>query len=466
MQVENRNTNDVRRVLIAMVLDRYVIAKVSAIASARKTEEGLFNSPWANLVAGWAIKHYEKYGEPIGKHIQVRFESWSGKGQRDPDTIKAVERLLSGLSKESSTSSLKSSEFLVDMAEALFQRVALERMARQVLAHVEVGNVEKAKAVYQSWAMPVATVDITDPFTLTAEDYEDIITANSNDVLLEYEQALNTFYQDTFSRDSFVAYLGPEKRGKSFHLMDVVVRGVQQNRRVAYFEVGDMSKRQVLRRMASRITGKPWKPGEFKLPRAIHTEDGSYEIECDTVNLEPMSGAEVARAFSRLKKKAGLQDNLLRLSCHPNSSITIEQIRSTTLAWSLQGWTPDLIVIDYADILAPISGHAETRDQINETWKRMRRMSQELHCCVVTATQADAASYSAERLDMTNFSEDKRKFAHVTAMIGINQKEKEKSDQVQRLNYLVLRDSEFTSEKTVFIGNALKIAHPTVCSSF
>lgn len=449
-----------------MILDRYVIAKVAAIASTRKTDEGLFNSPWANLIAGWAIKHYEKYGEPIGKHIQVRFESWSNKGQRDADTIKAVERLLSGLSKESGTASLKSSEFLVDLAESLFQRVALERMARQVLAHVEAGNVEKAKATYQTWAMPVATVDITDPFDLTAEDYEDIITANANDVLIEYDQALKTFYQDTFARDSFVAYLGPEKRGKSFHLMDVVVRGVQQNRRVAYFEVGDMSKRQVLRRLASRITGKPWKPGPFKMPTAIHVDEGKPDVEVEEVEVEMMTGADVAKTFARMKKKLGLQDNLLRLSCHPNSSITIEQIRSTTLAWSLQGWTPDLVVIDYADILAPCNGHAETRDQINETWKRMRRLSQELHCCVVTATQADAASYSADNLDMTNFSEDKRKFAHVTAMVGINQNGEEKTKQIQRLNYLVLRDSEFTSEKQVVIANALKIAHPTVCSSF
>jgi replicative DNA helicase len=186
----------------------------------------------------------------------------------------------------------------------------------------------------------------------------------------------------------------------------------------------------------------------------------------EEVEVETMTGADVAKTFARMKKKLGLQDNLLRLSCHPNSSITIEQIRSTTLAWSLQGWTPDLVVIDYADILAPCNGHAETRDQINETWKRMRRLSQELHCCVVTATQADAASYSADNLDMTNFSEDKRKFAHVTAMVGINQNGEEKTKQIQRLNYLVLRDSEFTSEKQVVIANALKIAHPTVCSSF
>ena len=40
---------------------------------------------------------------------------------------------------------------------------------------------------------------------------------------------------------------------------------------------------------------------------------------------------------------------------------------------------------------------------------------------VVTATQADANSYDRTSLKMSNFSEDKRKLAHVTAMYGLNQ---------------------------------------------
>lgn len=449
-----------------MITDRYVIAKVTAMLGARTDRLGPFQSPWSNLIAGWAVKHFQKYGEPIGKHVQVRFDKWANAAERDDESIQAIEGLLSGLSKESDHSR-KSSEYLADLAEQVFQRISLERMARAVLAHVENGDVDKAKSAFQEHSIPITSVDVTDPLNLTEAEVDSVMDVSGEEILVQYPGALGNFFGDCFSRDSFVSFLGPEKRGKSFWLLDIVWRGMMAGRRVAYFEVGDMSRRQVLRRVASRASKRPLKGGDFKVPKTIHIEDGIVgEVEFETRSSAPLTSPDVYAALQRIKKKLKTDRTLLKLSCHPNSSINIEQIRSTCLSWSLQDWTPDLIVIDYADILAAIDGRADSREQINTTWKRMRQLSQELHCCVVTATQADAASYRAKMLDMTNFSDDKRKFAHVTAMIGINQDSKEKEQQIQRLNYLVLRDSDFVVDKAVFVANCLKIANPSVTSSF
>ena len=124
-----------------------------------------------------------------------------------------------------------------------------------------------------------------------------------------------------------------------------------------------------------------------------------------------------------------------------------------------------MIVIDYADILA-MNDAKDERGQINETWKALRTLSQVFHCLVVTATQADAKSYDTDTMSMANFSEDKRKFAHVTGMFGINQTPPEKNKQLYRLNWLVLRESEFDVNKTVHVASCLKIANPAVCSCF
>lgn len=466
MIAEKKNNGDVRRVLISMILNRYVISKVTAMMGARADKLGPFQSPWSNLVAGWAIKHFQKYGEPIGTNIQVRFDRWANAADRDEATVEAIQSLLSGLSKESDRGK-KSSEFLADLAEQVFQRVSLERMARAVLAHVENGDVDKAKSAFQEHSIPLTSVDVTDPLNMTQEEVDQVMDASAEEVLIKYPDALGKFFGDAFSRDCFVSFLGPEKRGKSFWLLDVVWRAMLAGRKVAYFEVGDMSRRQVLRRVASRATQRPLKGGSFKVPTALHIEDGALgEVEVEKRTAEVLKSTEVFKALQKIKRQLKTDRTLLKLSCHPNSSINVEQIRSTCLSWSLQDWTPDVVVIDYADILAPIDGRSESRDQINDTWKRMRRMSQEMHCCVVTATQADAASYRAKILDMTNFSDDKRKFAHVTAMIGINQSPMEKDQQVQRLNYLVMRDDDFVSDKAVFVGNCLKIANPSCVSSF
>jgi len=125
------------------------------------------------------------------------------------------------------------------------------------------------------------------------------------------------------------------------------------------------------------------------------------------------------------------------------------------------------IVIDYADILAPpIKNAVESRDQINATWKMMSKMRQELHCLVVTATQADADSYDADILKRSNFTDDRRKHDHVTAMLGINQTSVEKERGIYRLNWLDRRGEAYSEREVCYTAGCLDIADPFIKSWF
>jgi hypothetical protein len=121
------------------------------------------------------------------------------------------------------------------------------------------------------------------------------------------------------------------------------------------------------------------------------------------------------------------------------------------------GFVPDVILIDYVDIMAAES-KTEFRHQENEKWLRLRGLSTSRHALVVTATQADAKSYTSDTLSIANFSEDKRKFAHVTAMYGLNQDRhgREKELGIMRLNQLVVRESEFSVNNQVRILQNLR----------
>jgi hypothetical protein len=85
---------------------------------------------------------------------------------------------------------------------------------------------------------------------------------------------------------------------------------------------------------------------------------------------------------------------------------------------------------------------------------------------VVTATQTDADSYDAKVLKRGNFSEDKRKYAHVTGMVGINQTDREKAEGLYRLNWVVLRELEFSESKCVWTAGCLAIGNPAIVSTF
>lgn len=124
--------------------------------------------------------------------------------------------------------------------------------------------------------------------------------------------------------------------------------------------------------------------------------------------------------------------------------------------------------IDYADILdhGGASGKEDSRDRINNSWKKMRAMSQEYHCLVLTATQAKATAYNAKTMDMSHFSEDKRKFAHVTGMLGLNRTPEERAQQLTRLGWLVLRESGFEIGRNVSAAGCLSLGNPAIRSSW
>jgi hypothetical protein len=81
---------------------------------------------------------------------------------------------------------------------------------------------------------------------------------------------------------------------------------------------------------------------------------------------------------------------------------------------------------------------------------------------VVTATQADAKSYDQDRLKLANFSEDKRKYAHVTAMYGLNQDkdDREKKIGIMRINEIVIREGEFSATNEVYVLQNLRRGQP------
>ena len=158
--------------------------------------------------------------------------------------------------------------------------------------------------------------------------------------------------------------------------------------------------------------------------------------------------------------------DVFRLSCHANSSIGVDGITSILRGWQREKWIPDVVVIDYADILAPPFMVRESLDQIDVTWKLLRRMSQEFECLLLTATQSNAASYRAKDSVLTrqNFSGRKTKLAHVSGMLGINVTPDDKKKGIIRLNWVVRREGFFNEIQCVPVAGCFAICSPTMRS--
>jgi hypothetical protein len=396
------------------------------------------------------------------------FQTWSEEKERDKETVDLIERFLNALSDQyRSARSEINPQYIIDKSGKYFQRVQLEKLKEDLEEELDAGNLEDAHNLIHKYR-PVAIGAGVNSYLIN--DMESVRVSLSNkketQVLLKYPDALGDFFGDTFERDSFVSFEGPEKRGKSFWLFDVVWRTMLEKRKVALFSVGDMSKNQVIRRFAARAAFRPFKAGTIKLPKKINRKESDLVpiIQHKEKTFDkPMKWSEAWKAFQEWGKALRGTD-YIRLSVHPNSTISAEGIHETINLWQNEGWVPDVVVIDYADILAPINAKEAKIEQIDETWRYLRRMSQELHCCVVTATQTNRESYKAKTISMQHAANDKRKRAHVTASIGLNQDNDEKAIGVYRLNYIVRREEDSNPNHRVFTASCLGIGNPAVLS--
>jgi len=470
LKLKKRTASEERQILIGMIVDPIVLGRI-----AFKYQKQMFRSRFGNLIATWCVQYFHKYQKAPMKQIESLFESWSDKTQ-DKDLVRSTSTFLESLNGQYKKMERQSnSDFIIDMAGSYCNEVQVERLVESVQAHLDMGQSSEATQLVSDFnriEMGVGQgIDI-----LQDEEAIKAAFADTADSIVQYPGELGNFFKHTFSRDSFVAFMGPEGRGKSFWLMDVCYRAMLQRQKVAFFEVGDQSQNQIMRRLMIRAARHPRYPKDIDYPTKMRqvqkVEDGVMVsgIDVDTKIKNYTKKLNVKKAMKAcqkvMKEKIRSEESYFRLSCHPNSTLKVEGIENIVQDWIRGGWIPDVIAIDYADILNMDYQGLEGRDRINESWKRLRRLSQTYHCLVLTATQADAESYDRTTMSMRNFSEDKRKFAHVTAMLGLNQTGAEKKKSLMRLNYLKLRDDEFLQSKCIHVAGCLALGNPCVLSKF
>ena len=463
MQVEKRSGYEERAILTGMIVDNSVLGSVTS-----EWKEG-FGSKWSNMIGQWCVDYFLKYGKAPGPAIEAIFSSWASSQPKDNSKIvDTIERFLESLNSEYVKLRRRSNTaYIIDMAAEHFDKIKLQRLRDDIEGDLDRGDIAQSlKRISGFNQSTIGQGKGVDLFSNQEAVKQALQEKDEQDLLIRMPQGLGKFFGDSLERDGFIALQGPEKRGKTWWLIELAWRAMLQRRRVAFFEVGDMSQDQLVKRLLIRASGLPRKPGKYEYPTKLefNRDEDTFEIDFESEIREFDTGVNWQSAWKAMQriqqKKLKTKEPLLRISTHPNSSITADGVRAILTQWERDGWAADVVVVDYADILAPPAGTADTRDQINQTWKLLRRISQEHHCLVITATQADAGSYNRETLSRMNFSEDKRKYAHVTGMVGLNASNDEKDQGRMRLNWLALREGEYSERRCCHVAGVFSFGSP------
>ena len=463
MKIKEYQQDERRAILTAMIVNDEVL---EAIHHNLRGIKRPFKDRWSNLVAGWCLGYFAKYKKAPRSGIQSMFTEWASK-TGDDDTLEIVERLLKGLSNMAGRAKETNAPFMIDQAAKHFRLVQAERQAAELEVAVEMKDVDKVQEVIREEPIRFASDDTID--SLPRHKVMDAVgVEDETEQLINFPGALGTFLEGQFCRDAFIAFAGPEKRGKSFWLQEVVITALRQKRRVLYYVVGDMSEKQVIRRMCSRIARNPIYKRDVKYPKRIRDKgEEGVKVYGERRSYNRLSVTKANKAVRAFEVRTAAKQLRLKTRIVESDHISATDIGHDINDHVKKDWVPDVVVIDYADVLAPEpdTRHFEYRHQLNATWMALRAISQRYHACVVTATQTAASSYDKPLIRKSDFSEDKRKGSHVTGMLGINQTSEEKKQGIYRLNWVFLRDGAWSDTEVVYTAGELSLAHPCIVSA-
>ena len=128
---------------------------------------------------------------------------------------------------------------------------------------------------------------------------------------------------------------------------------------------------------------------------------------------------EVQQKISKLK------GNLI-IKYYPTRTASVNTITAHLQQCELQGIRPDMVIVDYADIMKSTQHFNEKRHQIGHVYEELRGMAGEFDIPVWTASQANRSSLEEDVIDASKVSEDYSKVMTADFVMSMSRKVEDK----------------------------------------
>ena len=166
--------------------------------------------------------------------------------------------------------------------------------------------------------------------------------------------------------------IAPTGAGKSMVLVHLAAEALRQGKTVVYYTL-ELKDTVVGSRFDSCLTGVPLN----------EMRDRKEEI---------------------LNKIEGIEGSLI-VKEYPTKSASVQTIKNHIEKLKKRGIEPDMVLVDYADLLRPVRTTGEKRHELEETYENLRALAQIYEMPVWTASQTNRGGLNAEVITMEAISE-------------------------------------------------------------
>ena len=492
-----------QKILTGLIVDDTYCTGVLAMLRPEHLE-----SKYARRIVKWVRDYHTKYDKAPGKEIETVYKVNSNsiaEGEAD-----IIEGFLTTLSTQYETGSEYNWEYQIDLTRDYIRDRALKVLTENVKVLSDRGDRDLAEGFVRDF---IVTTKYTTQWVWPLLDIElqHRMLDRSKQGLFLLDGAPGRLF-GPWQAGWIVAFVGPEKRGKSWWLIEVAIQAIVQRLRVAFFSL-EMIDEDMTARIVRNVTGLPDEAGQIKGPvwdcaynqndscdldvrtnnEPIPTNDVGVPMFDETSSYHPCTYCKdhprkylrhykVASWFEQFHRGDTFYDKVvsraaefakqysghnLALRTFPRNSVGVDGIiAALDELKTTHDFLPHIVIVDYADILMA-EGREEERHKLDLIWKRLAALAQERKVIVVTASQAKSASRKQRSVRPGDFAEDYRKGATVDLAIGLSQidsEEEGKSEReqmVMRLSAMAVRHTRTPNEECYVLQN-LELGQPAM----
>jgi len=189
--------------------------------------------------------------------------------------------------------------------------------------------------------------------------------------------------------------------------------------------------------------GKTWclqSMGSNAVKRGLSVVHYTLELNQEYVGLRYdtiFSGTPTANIKfykDEVKKKISQLKGHLLIKYFPTKSATVQTLAAHLSQIEIQSTKPDLILVDYADILRGVG--SEKRHILENIYEDLRGLAGEIECPIWTASQANRSSLEEEVIDATKVAEAYSKVMIADFVVSVSRKVEDKIANTSRFHVI------------------------------
>ncbi|MGV1754806.1 DnaB-like helicase C-terminal domain-containing protein [Agrobacterium sp. CG674] len=331
-----------------------------------------------------------------------------------PDMIDGVKEMV----RDALSADLSNPTFVTDRVADFAKHQALQGAIFQAVDYLEKGNFEKIAQVMKE-ALAVGAVTDGGDYnyfeeieTRTQQRHDTLAGKIVRDgITTGYPGMDACLYHMGWGRKELSCVMGAAKAGKSMALGDFGKNASLAGYNVFYDSL-EVAKEIIAARIDAALSDT--------MMRDLHKDPDKVHDE-----------------ILKMQARAGQ----FRLRDHPSGTLKPSQLHRLLESYRADGLMFDLVIVDYADIMASEYRSDSLIENLRTIYIDLRALAHEMNCAVLTATQTNRDGAKAHTAKATDVGDDWNKARTVDILIGINATDAEKAAGEARLSWLLSRNT-------------------------